>query len=108
MIKKIILISALCASTAHAEFFTGNDLLTRMHSADLYDNMIAMGYVMGIFDSHRGVGHCPPENVTSGQVRDMVKLHLESSPSMRQHTADLHVKFVFSRAWPCAKKGAGV
>ena len=107
MIKKTILIVGLLCGIAHAEFFTGNDLLTRMNSSDAYDRTLALGYVMGVFDAQRGADHCPPENVTSGQIRDMVKNHLEATPATRQFTADVQVRYVLNKAWPCPKKNTG-
>ena len=91
----------LLALTAHAEFMDGNKLLTRI-KGDAYDYVNAVGYITGVSDATRSVTHCPPENVTAGQITDMVKQHLESIPSLRHLTADQHVVYVLKKAWPCA------
>lgn len=104
--KKLLLVAALMCGAAHAEFFTGNDLLGKLNG-DFGDKMVAMGYVIGVFDTTRSEAHCPPENVTAGQVRDMVKNHLEAMPTIRHLSADVQVRYVLNRAWPCAKKGSG-
>ena len=106
--KKLVLVAALACTGTHAEFFTGNDLLNKMQNPPGYDTAQAIGYVMGVFDATRSVEHCPPDNVTAGQVRDMVRNHLEATPSTRHYTADVQVRYVLGRAWPCTKKGGGV
>lgn len=89
---------------AHAEFKTGNQLLTQIRG-DSHDYVNAVGYVTGVSDALRGVVHCPPDNITAGQITDMVKRHLENSPELRHMTGDAHVSFVLRRAWPCPERG---
>lgn len=106
--KKLIAITLLVsASASHAEFFTGNDLLRKHQSSSVVENMVALGYVMGVFDATRGEAHCPPDSVTSGQIKDMVIQHLEAMPTIRHFSADVQVRYVLNRAWPCAKKAGG-
>jgi len=105
--KKLIAIAALMCGTAQAEFFTGNDLLGKINGESVVDRMIGLGYVMGVYDVGAGAIHCPPDHVTAGQVRDMVKGHLEASASTRHLAADTHVRYVLTSAWPCKKKGGG-
>ena len=106
MKKHVIALLATASVAAHAEFFSGNDLLGKMNG-EFGDKMVALGYVMGVFDVARGAEHCPPDNITAGQVRDMVKSHLETNPSVRHILADLQVRYVLKNAWPCAKKNNG-
>ena len=106
--KKLIAIAALTCGTAQAEFFTGNELLSKINSEGVVDRMIGLGYVMGVHDAGSGVTHCQPDTVTAGQVRDMVKNHLEASASLRHLPADAHVRYILTAAWPCKKKGGGV
>lgn len=103
MVKKLALVALLVASSAHAEFMTGNQLLNDMNG-DHSDRMLALGYVMGVHDSTRNVTHCSPPNVIAGQVRDMVKKHLESNPSNRHFSADSIINFLLLQTWPCPKK----
>jgi hypothetical protein len=99
-IKKCVIVSALCASLAHAEFMDGNKLLTDMNGSQMRQ-MAVIGYVMGVADSLHGVSSCPPASATAGQVHDMVKQYLEDNPSLRHHTGDVIVGRVLMRAWPC-------
>lgn len=105
--KQIFIVGFLGFSlTAHAEFLDGNQLLNRINtSGTQYSN--ALGYIMGVTDGLLGVTHCPPSNVTAGQITDMVKSHLENLPSVRHLPASSHVLFVLKEAWPCANKPQG-
>lgn len=106
--KHIITMAALLCGTAQAEFFTGNELLRRMNSEAAYERGTALGYVIGAHDATRSVVHCSPDAASAGQVRDMVRAHLESNPDVRHLAADQHVTYVLKKAWPCAaNKGGG-
>lgn len=106
--KRFAVLATCCLSLhAHAEFFDGNKLLARI-KGDTYDYANAIGYVIGVADMMRNIAHCPPDNITAGQILDMVKQHLEDNPSTRHFTGDQHVVYVLKKAWPCAKKGSGV
>jgi hypothetical protein len=58
--KKIIAILLCIPSLAMAEFYTGNQLLTKMRSTNTVDKAIALGYVMGVADAHQDLTYCPP------------------------------------------------
>ena len=103
--KHIITTLALvAATTASAEFLTGNDLLERMNSDKGYDKGVANGYVMGAFDAGHGGNHCPPEGVNLRQVSDMVKQELIATPAARHLSADSFLAYALNKAWPCAKR----
>lgn len=103
--KKYLIGAVVLASfAAHAEFFSGNDLLGKLDADNSVDRMVALGYIMGVADTTRGIEQCSPEGVTAGQMRDMVRNHLVASPAVRHFTADLQVRYVLKTAWPCPKK----
>lgn len=104
--KHLIILAALAAGIAHAEFKDGNKLLTQI-KGDAMDYVHANGYVIGVYDSLHSIVFCPPNNVTAGQVTDMVKNYLEANPDQRHLSADRHVAKVLGRAWPCAKNNKG-
>ena len=110
----LVLLAAL-AGTAHAEFVDGNKLLQllqgedRKNSDGIADFLQGLGYITGVADTMRGVVHCPPNNITAGQLTDMVKQVLISQPENRHLTGDRIVGYTLRRAWPCPeRKGGGV
>ena len=106
--KHTILALALICGNAQADFFTGNDLLQRIDSESHGEKMLAIGYVMGVFDVGQSVIHCAPPSVTSGQVRDMAAAYLRGFPAKRNKGAEFLINEVLAATWPCPKKGIGL
>jgi hypothetical protein len=105
---KVLSVALVLCGSAHAEFWSGNDLLTRIQSNEYADRSLALGYVMGVFDSSRGTLHCNNiEGVTAGQVRDIAKNYLINNPQYRHMSADLIVGVSLGQVWPCAQKKSG-
>lgn len=105
--KRLILVGLLaCASAAHAEFYTGNDLL-RMMRGNNAEQAAAFGYVVGVSDALHKITLCVPNGVTVGQVNDVVLLWLDRNPQSRHFSADSMVVAALSPIWGC-KKGTGV
>jgi hypothetical protein len=99
--KKLLPLIALVAwTTAHAEFLTGNDLLTKMRRNET-SQLEAIMYIAGVADALRGVVSCPPAEVTLGQVYDMVQRNLERNPETRHRPGDWFVATVMRATWPC-------
>lgn len=101
--KKLTLVLAILAGSAHAEFIDGNKLLADMSGTNGLQ-MSALGYVMGVADTLNGVVVCMPTNVTSGQISDMVQNYLTNVPRERNSSGDVIVAKVLKAAWPCAAK----
>lgn len=106
MIKRTILLLAFACTASHAEFMDGNKLLSDLQSPHADERMFAMGYIAGVADAGRGTISCPHPNVTIGQMRDAVRQHLDSTPTLRHHAADVIVNYVLKRAWPCQARGS--
>jgi hypothetical protein len=85
------------------QFWDGNKLLMRMNG-DSYDQAHALGYVMGVFDTDGRRKVCAPQNVTAGQLNDIVKQQLETRPEMRHFHADVIVIGALALVWPCERK----
>ena len=105
--KHLILVAAIACGSAHAEFYSGNDLLEIMRGNE-YQKLIALGYVSGVADALQNAVICIPATVTSGQVRDMVKANLEANPTSRHYSADSLISNHLAKVWPCAKKGSAL
>lgn len=105
--KKLIIGLMFMPSLAMAEFKTGNQLLDNLNSTSVVENMVALGYIMGVADTTRGSLHCGPAEATAGQMQDMVKKHLQGTPELRHYTADVIVTYVLKKAWPCKSSNPG-
>lgn len=106
--KKLLCITAiaLAASSANAEFFSGNTLLGKM-KGNQADQAMALGYVVGAHDLGEGIIYCTPATITAGKIHDMVRQLLEARPDARHQAATTFIVESLKSTWPCAqKKGA--
>lgn len=104
--KQLLVASLLLsAATAHAEYMTGNSLLSDL-KGPASDLLFAQGYVAGVFDAGLTITHCPPAGVKLGQVVDMTRRRLEDIPETRHQSADVLILNMLKATWPCAKKPA--
>jgi hypothetical protein len=99
--KKLIAMLAFTPLMAHAEFMTGNTLLQMQRSTSTVENMVALGYVQGVFDTTQHIIHCASGNLTAGQVNDIARQYLEVNPQTRNKTADILLSDAYQKTWPC-------
>ncbi len=107
--KRALLCLALVAGSSHAYFKDGNKLLAELNSNTGTNVLpaVGLGYITGVADALYGVTNCPPENVTAGQMRDMVKNYLDNTPAIRHLPANQIVSHVLKSVWPCAAAPGG-
>lgn len=105
--NKLLLLLLLGSGGVRAEFWDGNRLYSHQTASSVYDQMLALGYVMGVADALAGVRICSPENATAGQKDDVVKKYLREHPALRHHTADSLVVRALERVWPCQERRRG-
>ena len=104
MKRLLLTIGACVCLSAHAgTFWDGNKLHNKLQGNTL-EQMQALGYIMGVSDAVDTVTVCSPTTVTSGQMLDIMKQYLESTPTVRHLPADTLIKVVLGRVWPCDKK----
>lgn len=99
---------AFVSFSAQADFFTGNDLYRRLSSDSPIERMVGLGYVIGVYDVGTSVNHCPPSNITTGQIFDMAHGFLRDKPVIRDKPAEMIVNVLLSAAWPCPKRGTNL
>ena len=107
MFKVFLAISLLVlpsVSYSSGFFVTGNNLLSRLESSSIGDNMYGVGYVLGVHDALNGAVFCTPKNATVGQLVDTVLVGLKSAPTVRHNNADLLVASIFKAVFPCEAK----
>jgi hypothetical protein len=105
--KRLAALIAAISLNAQAEFYDGNALYEEMRGTAI-EKAMALGYIMGAADAFRGISFCPQDNVTSGQLNDMVRRYLIANPDKRHYSADSIVIHVISGNWPCPKKGKNI
>jgi hypothetical protein len=106
--KKLIAIAALVCGTAHAEYFTGNDI--QRWSEETTNNIswgMMYGYIAGVADTGQAAVFCIPQNVRLQQIVDLVKNHVAGNPATRHLSADNIIIYVLKQTWPCAEKKKG-
>lgn len=102
--KKLIASLLFVPIMAHAEFFSGNDLLEKLQSADVLSRVQALGYIQGVADAAQNALSCVPNGVTAGQLNDMVKNYLQNVPANRNKSADSIIVYILRQTWPCANR----
>lgn len=103
--KKVLVGLMLVCGVAQAEYTNGNALLDRMSSSDAVDKMYALGYIVGVADTHENVNLCVQNTVTKGQLYDVVHQFLRSKPQLRDLPADVLVLLALGEHWRCPQKG---
>jgi len=107
--RKLIAIAALMCGTAHAEYFTGNDI--QKWSEETTNNIswgMMYGYIAGVADTGQSAVFCIPPTVRLQQIVDLVKNHVAGNPATRHISADITIINVLKQVWPCAEKRKGV
>ena len=99
-----ILLAALLATSAHADFKNGNELLEGLNHDNYYNRGYALGYISAVVDSYSGIFICPPGTITGGQVQDIVKNYLVQNPATRHQGASLLAYNAMVEFFPCKKK----
>jgi len=102
--KKLIASLLFVPCMASAEFMSGNSLYSKMNG-DFGEKMLALGFIQGVYDVYVSVTFCSPNNVTVGQVSDMVRSYFDNNPSIRHKTAESLINQALKQAWPCANRG---
>ena len=110
MLRLSLVLMILLGSPARAgvSFYDGNKLLTICNDTEGVLNLgICLGYVEAVSDvldsgaAISGWKACSPENVTAGQVKDIVTRFLVNHPEKRHYAAHTLVARALSEAFPC-------
>ena len=107
LLPALLLIAAL---PSHAGFDTGNRLHEDCRASNYFNRGYCGGYVVGIVDTieslqARGVlpadALCIPDDVTKGQLVDVVGKYLADHPERRNAEAGGLVPEALGKAFPC-------
>ena len=105
--KKLLIAFLMIPAMAQAEFFTGNDLLALIQSREVIDRMQALGYIQGVADANMNIVICPPDGVTAGQIKDMIRNYLQNILATRNRSADRIIQDALKSVWPCQNRAPG-
>jgi hypothetical protein len=106
------LLLLLVSASAHGQRVsttTGNDLLESCESKGNLEHAFCLGYIIGVTDVE-GMDSavfperrrsCVAENVSNGQVRDVVVKYLKDHPEERHLQAAILVVKAMGQAFPC-------
>jgi hypothetical protein len=100
-ILSLIVISTSLMANAGG-FLTGDDLIAKMQ--DKSQAALAVGYIVGVFDTGNGRIFCPPNGTTVKQVAEVVVNTLLAYPYERGYPANDIVTFALYTAFPCEEK----
>jgi hypothetical protein len=93
---------------AAGEFKTGNEVKAglegwvRDDSNETVRDAVAFGYVIGVHDALSGSVVCSGDNVTQGQVVQVVLKYMRQNPEVLDQSADRVVTAALKAVWPCA------
>ena len=109
-LHSLVSVALLVPALASAEFKTGQQIQSGLQdwyskpSNDIVNAAVSFGYVLGVYDALTGVTmFCPPNNVSQGQVVQVVLKFLNQNPEKLHFSADSLVVKALQQAWPCAK-----
>lgn len=92
----------LLATPANAEWMSGEQLQDTCSAKAPVDRAMCLSYVIGVLDGFRAAERPPkvPEDVSAGQVRDVVAAYLASHDEARTLQGRMVVKAAIVDAWP--------
>ncbi len=104
--KHIFFIGLLVSTSTFANYETGNTLYAKLISDSGIDRMYSAGVIVGVvdgLDQTRKNGFCfsVPDQVTVGQLSDIVRSFLKDSPSVRHYKAGSLIQAALDKAFPC-------
>jgi hypothetical protein len=91
------------------EFKSGNEIKAGLEgwvdkeSTEYVRDGVAFGYVIGVHDALSGSIVCSGDNVTQGQVIDVVLKYMRQNPEVLDRSADQVVAAALTAVWPCAE-----
>lgn len=104
MIRYLLVLAtvALLPSPARAEWMSGAQLNEACSAKAPVDRAMCLSYVIGVLDGFRSMERPPkvPDDVSAGQVRDVVATYLASHDEAQTLQGRMVVKAAIADAWP--------
>ena len=103
--KKILILILLTVSTNvfSGVYFNAEKLITYIKSSSATDNMVALGYIYGVVDTHTPICGWKMAGVTGNQLVQVTKNYLEKHPESWNYGAYGVVIYAIKEVYPCKK-----
>lgn len=107
----IVAFATMLVTPGHTagEFKTGNEVKVGLegwvseNSEETVRDALAFGYVIGVHDALSGSVICSGDNVTQGQVVQVVLKYMRNNPEVLDQSADRVITAALKSVWPCAR-----
>ena len=86
-----------------ALYYNAERLITDIRSSSSIDNMVALGYIFGVVDTHSAICGWKLTGVTGPQLVQITKNFFEKRPESWNYGADSVVIFAIKEKYPCKK-----
>ncbi|QOV93343.1 Rap1a/Tai family immunity protein [Novosphingobium sp. ES2-1] len=98
----VFAVLTLLATPARAEWMSGAQLNEACSAKAPVDRAMCLSYVIGVLDGFRSMERPPkvPDDVSAGQVRDVVATYLASHDEAQTLQGRMVVKAAIADAWP--------
>jgi hypothetical protein len=110
-----LVFSCLINSHARAGFETGNSIIEKCTSSNIFHQGYCLGYLAGVYDNFilyspliklkdvKDVKLCVPAGVTLSQIRDISIKWSKIYPEIRNESAATLIVLSLDKAFPCPK-----
>ena len=107
----LLLVSVSTDGQHRVSTTTGNSLLETCSSVGKADELFCLGYIGGVADVDGLEGatfperqrSCVPDNVSNGQLMDVVVKYLKEHPEERHMLAAILIVEALTKAFPCKR-----
>jgi len=110
LLAAALLLTPVSATARDVSTNDGNELLGYCQDDAYYSKGVCMGIVMGSINTldswalvNKSKPYCRPDNVTWGQIQEVVVSYLTRHPETRHESYSLLILKSQRSAWPCAK-----
>lgn len=97
------LITFILVSSAHGDYFEGNDLMKLKQSREIHDETMYRGYVAGVQDAFNGYYFSIPPDVRMSQAAEIVYQYIKGKPKRWHEPAKVLIIDALKESFPIRK-----
>lgn len=95
------------ASSSNASWISAGQLNDMFFGGE-YERGAATGFVAAIAATADGTVACIPNNVTIGDIKEVVAITLQEIPQHFHRSADVVTAVILRSAWPCFNRAGSI